>query len=97
MVRDRIAEIISATGKRCEVRVLNEEEYLVSLKQKLGEELQEYLQTEDLVELADLVEVIKAIVRSKGLSIEDFEQMRLTKRNDRGGFDQRLLLVSVTE
>ena len=39
--------------------------------------------------------VIYANVESKGVSIEEFEQVRLTKKEDRGGFAQKLFLISV--
>lgn len=36
--------------------------------------------------------VIYAIVESKGVSIEEFEQVRLAKKEDRGGFAQKLFI-----
>jgi len=62
-----------------------------------GEELQEYLATQGVEELADLVEVVCAIVEFKGLTWEQFERIRLGKREDRGGFSQRLYLEHVSE
>jgi predicted house-cleaning noncanonical NTP pyrophosphatase (MazG superfamily) len=39
LVRDRIPEVIAASGKRCEVRVLDDQEYMLRLNQKLQEEM----------------------------------------------------------
>ncbi|HYF78495.1 MAG TPA: nucleoside triphosphate pyrophosphohydrolase [Symbiobacteriaceae bacterium] len=97
LVRDRIPEIIEASGRRCEVRELNDEEYLAALNRKLGEELQEYLADGSLGELADLVEVVNAIVLFRGHSLEEFEQIRMEKQQVRGGFTRRVLLVSTVD
>ena len=96
LVRDKIPEIIKADGKECETRVLDDKEYLLSLNEKLDEELREYYETESIDELADIVEVIFAIVEQYGMSIQDFERLRLSKREQRGGFDQRLFLMSIS-
>jgi predicted house-cleaning noncanonical NTP pyrophosphatase (MazG superfamily) len=93
LVRDRIPEIIEASGRRCEVRELGDQEYLSALNHKLGEELQEYLADGHLAELVDLVEVVNAIVLHKGVTLEGFERIRQHKQQERGGFAQRLLLV----
>jgi hypothetical protein len=34
---------------------------------------------------------------SKGVSVEDFEKVRLAKKEKRGGFKEKLMLVSVEE
>ncbi len=96
LVRDKIPEIIKADGKECETRVLDDKEYLLSLNKKLDEELREYYETESIDELADMVEVIFAIVEQYGISIEEFEKLRLFKREKRGGFDQKLFLLSIS-
>ncbi|WP_429860417.1 phosphoribosyl-ATP pyrophosphohydrolase [Brevibacillus reuszeri] len=98
LVRDKIPQIIEDKGKHCEVKVLNHNEYLDTLRVKLQEELDEYKtasEEEDVAELADLVEVVYTILKHKGVSIEQFERVRLKKREERGGFDEKLLLVKV--
>jgi predicted house-cleaning noncanonical NTP pyrophosphatase (MazG superfamily) len=97
LVRDRIPEIIEAEGKRCEVRELDDAEFARCLDEKLDEELREYQQSGDLSELIDLVEVVQAIVERQGKTWQEFEQLRTAKRAQRGGFTNRLLLVSVEE
>lgn len=97
LIRDRIPEVIKKKGKACEVRTLNPEEYLFYLNKKLQEELDEYIQSGDITELMDLTEVIYSIVTLKGLTQSEFETLRLEKRAARGGFDKKLLLVSVSE
>jgi predicted house-cleaning noncanonical NTP pyrophosphatase (MazG superfamily) len=97
LVRDRIPELIEADGKQCDVRVLQDGEYASRLDQKLDEELLEYKQSGDLTELIDLVEIVRAIVERHGKSWQEFEQFRSAKREARGGFAKRLLLISVDD
>lgn len=97
LIRDRIPEIIEASGRSYEVRVLDSDTYMRMLDEKLNEELQEYYQAGEIDKLADLVEVVYAIVKHKNVSIEEFDARRRAKRTDRGGFDKRIMLVSTTE
>ena len=95
LIRDRIPEIIKESGKACEVETLSETEYEKHLNQKLGEELEEYLFSQEVEELADLEEVLRAILDLKGISYEEFEQIRREKAEKRGAFKKRLLLKKV--
>lgn len=97
LVRDRIPEVIAASGKRCEVRVLDDQEYVLRLNQKLQEEVQEYLADQSVEELADIAELIRAILEFRGVSPDQFEEIRRAKQEARGGFSKRLLLVHVSD
>jgi predicted house-cleaning noncanonical NTP pyrophosphatase (MazG superfamily) len=95
LVRDRIPEIVAASGKQARFRTLEPDEYMIHLQQKLAEEMAEYQADKSLEELADLVEVAQAIAAAQGLTWEQFEALRRKKREERGGFALRLLLESV--
>lgn len=64
LVRDKIPEIIEADGKTCVYEVLSDEDYLRLLDQKLNEELAKYQESKLLEELADLLEVMQAVVKA---------------------------------
>ena len=95
LVRDRIPEIIEADGKRCKTRILSDEEYLRYVDAKLDEELAEYHKDGSIEELADLLEVIRAAAAARGSSIEEVEAIRVRKAEKRGGFEKRILLITV--
>lgn len=97
LIRDRIPEIIRVSGRQCVCRVMEQQEYLERLDQKLPEELNEYLESGSLEELADLTEVIHAVVRARGYTLTQLEQARADKARDRGGFEKRLLLEAVLD
>jgi len=95
LVRDKIPDIIMRQGDCPKVEILDDESYLNALNHKLTEETAEYLGNHSIDELADIVEVIYALVKYKGLTLNDFDILRLRKHNERGGFDNRISLIEV--
>ena len=98
LVRDKIPEIIAGdNGKTCVTRIMEDDEYLETLNKKMQEELKEYLESGDVEELADLEEVLRAILDVKNVSYEDFEIIRNTKVEKRGSFKKKIFLESVDD
>ncbi|MEG2146309.1 MAG: nucleoside triphosphate pyrophosphohydrolase [Lachnospiraceae bacterium] len=95
LVRDRIPEIIESDGKRCETKVLSDDDYLKMIDAKLDEELEEYHKDQNLEELADLLEVIHAAANARGFSVSELEALRKKKADERGGFKDKILLKKV--
>lgn len=96
LVRDRIPQIIRDGGNTCETEILTDDAYLACLEEKLSEELAEYRQSGKLEELADLLEVMLALIAAKGSTWEEVTAIRMEKLEKRGGFQERILLKSVT-
>ncbi|MCH1959929.1 nucleoside triphosphate pyrophosphohydrolase [Romboutsia hominis] len=92
LVRDRIPEIIKASGNKCEVERVSDEVALEYLYKKLGEEVNELLDDKNLDEIADVMEVLFAIGKKYDYSEDDVLNKRNEKRNARGGFDDNLVL-----
>ncbi len=97
LVRDLIPEIIEISGKTCTTEVLPEKDFLRMLDAKLDEELAEYHKDQNIEELADLLEVIRAAAIARGYTLEELEQVRAEKAAKRGGFEKRILLKEVFE
>ena len=97
LVRDRIPEIIEASGKTCVTEILSDEEYLKMIDVKLDEELAEYHKDQNIEELADLTEAIHAAVIARGYTLEDLERVRAEKAAKRGGFQNKILLKEVRD
>lgn len=76
LVRDKIPEIIMAKGNSAVTRLLSDEEFSESLKRKLCEEVNEYLADGTVDELADIYEVLLALVENTGTSFESFDELR---------------------
>ncbi|MFG2091038.1 MULTISPECIES: hypothetical protein [unclassified Spirillospora] len=92
LVRDRIPEIIRATGRSPEIRVAGPEEHGALLRAKLYEEAGEYAASGDPAELADLLEVVHALAALHGITPGELEERRSAKAAERGGFSDRLVL-----
>ena len=98
LVRDKIPEIIAGdNGKTCITRIMEDKEYLETLNTKMQEELKEYLESGDVEELADMEEVLRAILDVKKVSYEEFESIRLKKVEKRGAFKKKIFLESVDD
>lgn len=92
LVRDRIPEIIEKDGRKVKTRILNDEEYRKQLNKKLQEEVKEYLEDNNVEELADIVEVVYGILNSMNVTIDEFEKVRKNKKEKNGGFEKKIYL-----
>ena len=97
LVRDNIPEIIERSGNKCKFEILSDDDYIKMLDAKLDEELAEYHSDQNLEELADLLEVIYAVTKARGFSLDELESLRKEKAEKRGGFERKLLLVKTFE
>ena len=104
LIRDRIPEIIAAQGKASSVIILAEDAYREALVAKLLEEANEVKgamqggdRDEIIKELADLSEVMDALMNTLGISEEEVQGRQRKRREERGGFDHRLWLEWVEE
>ena len=90
LVRDKIPEILDAKGVPYEKRIASPEEYKAELIKKLGEETREFFDAQDINELADVIEVVEALKKLPEYS--DVERVRQQKREERGGFEEKIIL-----
>lgn len=95
LIRDKIPEIIEKDGKKAVMRVLSDAEFLTALENKLLEEVQEMRGGADKkTEMADIYEVLDAVIQAHGFSKEEILEIQKKKREERGGFDKKLFLES---
>lgn len=94
LVRDKIPAIIKAQGEVPNIRILDQEEYAVCLAQKLNEEVAEFHREQNLEELVDILEVVFALAESLGSSSGELLEIREKKREERGGFRNKVFLIS---
>lgn len=97
LIRDKIPEILTTNGKTPVVESLPEEQFVRHLYVKLLELVNEYVDSGNTESLVDIGEVMHALLAYHQIPVEEFQQMRLQKLKDYGGFEQRLLLKTVTE
>lgn len=92
LVRDRIPEKMRGSGREPNTRTLTATEYASALRDKLMEEVAEYLADGGEEELADILEVVIALGALQGVTPAKLERLRVSKRQQCGGFDERLAL-----
>jgi predicted house-cleaning noncanonical NTP pyrophosphatase (MazG superfamily) len=92
LVRDKIPQIIRAKGQEPVVYTADTDEYNSRLRDKLREEVEEYLASDnDREELADILEVLYALAVQAGTDQEQLEKLRAAKAEKRGGFADRII------
>lgn len=101
LVRDLIPQVIEADGKTCVTRVLAPSEHLGEIKVKMQEEALEFQEaaspTDAVEELADILELVHAALHVYGVSYEQLEQVRVQKKEKRGGFSKGIYLIEVED
>ena len=70
LVRDRIPEIIARSGKRAVTDMIPEKDMGPALDRKLQEEVGEYLESRNMEEMADVLEVLHGIAFHMGIPWE---------------------------
>jgi predicted house-cleaning noncanonical NTP pyrophosphatase (MazG superfamily) len=92
LVRDKVPHLMRGRGDHPIVRTAEPYEYAGLLRAKLVEEVEEFLDTDDPHELADVMEVLLALGEILGCDGDALERMRTEKAVERGAFADRLVL-----
>ena len=95
LVRDNIPYICEKNGQIPKTKILNDKKYTSALNKKLKEEVREYLVSNNIEELADILEVVEAIAENNGYSFKDVMEIKQNKQNKNGGFKNKVFLISV--
>jgi len=96
LVRDRIPAMITRDGKIASTHIADGSEYMSFLLAKLIEEASELRDAESpdhqKEEIVDVMEVLSAIQKALGFSMDELEEVRASKFEERGGFEGRIIL-----
>ena len=97
LVRDKIPAIIEASGRTPVTDTIPPENMQEALDRKLREEVQEYLESHSVEEMADILEVLRGIAFHAGIDWNRVEAEKLSKKEERGGFEEGIRLIEVRE
>ena len=92
LVRDKIPEIIKNKGIVPITHIASDDEYWKKLKEKLQEEVDEFLKNSNKEELADILKIIYVLRDLYKIDKDKFEQLRKEKVDKRGGFKNKIIL-----
>lgn len=99
LIRDKIPAFLESKGITAHTKVMDNQEFISKLKDKLLEEVEEALETsipdELCEELADVLEVIHTLSKASGLTMQQVEETRLKKNQIKGGFQNKLYNSSI--
>ena len=100
LVRDNIPNIIKEKGETPIIKILDDIQYKSELEKKLYEEYKEVIEAsgDDRVEeLADMLEIIRALAKLENKSLEDIISIADKKNEKRGAFEDKIFLEKVIE
>lgn len=97
LIRDKNVELMEKKGCKVTFEILNDKRYNEELDKKLREEVEEYLEDYNIEEMADVMEVILAMLEFRGITMEEVEKVRIQKKNRKGGFKNKIYLKDVEE
>lgn len=97
LIRDNNVKIMEDKGCKVKYEILDDKRYGEELDRKLKEEVEEYLADYSVEEMADVMEVIYAILEYRGTSMKEVEKARVEKKNRKGAFKNRIFLKDVEE
>jgi predicted house-cleaning noncanonical NTP pyrophosphatase (MazG superfamily) len=99
LIRDKVLGFMHAKGVKVSERIVEKDEYIQYLKEKLIEEAHEVLeatQSQDLqIELADVLEVVIALCRALNISFEEVMEEREKKKQIKGGFENGIYVAHI--
>jgi len=97
LVRDKVPDILEKKGKTVRTHTAKRKEYKKLLRNKLKEEVSEYLRDGSPEELVDPLEIIYALADMDGVTKGKLEKLRKEKAEDRGSFDEGTVLEEVKD
>ena len=92
LVRDKIPEYIKSKRGTPITHIADDAEYWQKLKEKLLEEVNEFIEAETIEEMADVLEVIDAILNYKKFDKKELQKVKVKKSNERGKFNDKIIL-----
>lgn len=93
LVRNRIPELFRREGKEPITSIADPELFKTMLEAKLLEEIGEFMTSpRDVIELADVLEVVYCLALSHGVTVGELNGMRLDKLERLGNFMDRTIL-----
>lgn len=95
LVRNLIPEVILKSGRTPVIHIAESNEYKQLLRNKLLEEVEEFLQGESIQEIADILEVLETICIINNYKLRDILKIKKQKKESNGGFSNKIVLEKI--
>jgi predicted house-cleaning noncanonical NTP pyrophosphatase (MazG superfamily) len=93
LVRDKVPHLLQKSEKAFTIRIVKGGEYIQKLKEKLKQEVEDFITDDAIEELADIMEIVLLLSEIKGVNIKDLEGFRKLKAAERGSYKEGFVLV----
>ena len=93
LIRDKIPMLMKQSGVKFEARIADNDEYKEFLVKKMQEEVSEYMSAHTVEEAGDVYEVFLSLINLWGHDLHDVIAHADEKREHRGSFNERVILV----
>lgn len=97
LIRDKMPKYLEQDGKKAIIEKIKDTDMIFYLNLKLREEVTGYEDERSVEKIADIIEVLYAILEHKGVSLSKFEKIRVKRANKLGRYKEKLLLKDVIE
>ena len=101
LVRDKVPSLVTKDGGSYTMKLLQGNDHLKALKDKLKEETDEFIAAEkreiELDELVDIVELVHSYLNLHNITADEFEALRIQKRKAKGSFDRGIYLTEISK
>ena len=95
LVRDRIPDVLNKANKKYTYHIATDEEFLIRLKDKIIEELEELYENPSVEEMADVFEVLYTLGKELKLDIAAVNTTMFKKGLAKGRFKEKIILEKV--
>jgi predicted house-cleaning noncanonical NTP pyrophosphatase (MazG superfamily) len=97
LVRDKVPEIIRASGRTCEYKILGKSEIKNALKDKLLEKAQVFMNSPSEDELSDIYELLDTIVEEFEYEPLHIDYLKIQNKENKGTYAEKMFLISVDD
>jgi len=97
LVRDKIPEILESKWIVYSIKVVEWEGKKVRIIEKVREEVMEFIETPNIEEIADIIEVLRAFCNDEWIEWNEVEKARLKKIEERWWFEGWIVLLETKE
>lgn len=95
LIRDKIPDLLDEKKVSYEIKKVNSDEEKDYVRRKIQEEVDELLDSEDICEVWDILEILRKFCEIKWYNWQDVEKERLKKLEERGWFEKWIILTKL--
>ena len=93
LIRDKMPMLMKQSNVKFDAKIADNDEFKKLIAEKMQEEVQELMDDKTIEEAADVYEVFLSLIKLWGHDLHDVIAVADDKREARGGFGERVVLI----